>query len=116
MRNGLLRRLEKLEAHRPILEVGGLFWRTDIVDRHTLRPNERIVEDWYLDSQDDILSTSERITIDPADQGWNYKDTADGQIIVSNLQREITVVNNVHYYRTLSISQAHISIDSKDME
>jgi hypothetical protein len=114
MKKGLLRRLEKLEAHRPILEVGGLFWRTEIVDRHTLRPNERIVADWYLDSQNDIQSTSERITTDPADQGWNYKDTADGQIIVSNIQREITVINNVQYYRTLSISQADISIDSKD--
>jgi hypothetical protein len=113
MKKGLLRRLEKLEAHRPILEVGGLFWRTEIVDRHTLRPNERVVEDWYLDSQDDIQSTSERITTDPADQGWNYKDTADGQVIVSNIQREITVVNNVQYYRTLSISQADISIHSK---
>jgi hypothetical protein len=114
MKKGLLRRLEKLEAHRPILEVGGLFWRTAIVDRHILRPNERIVEDWYLDSQNDIQSTGERITTDPADQGWNYRDTADGQIIVSNIQREITVVNNVQYYRTLSISQAGISIDSKD--
>lgn len=114
MKKQLLRRLEKLEAHRPILEVGGLFWRTELVDRHTLRPNERIVEDWYLDSQNDIQSTSERITADPADQGWNYKDTADGQITVSNIQREITVVNNVQYYRTLSISQADISIDSKD--
>jgi hypothetical protein len=113
MRKGLLRRLEKLEAHRPILEVGGLFWRAEIVDRRTLRPNERVVEDWYLDSQDDIQSTSERITTDPADRGWNYKDTADGQIIVSNIQREITVVNKVQYYRTL-ISQADISIDSKD--
>jgi hypothetical protein len=114
MRKGLLRRLEKLEANRPILEVGGLFWRTEIVDRRAVRPNERIVEDWYLDSQNDIQSTSERITTDPADQGWNYRDTADGRIIVSNLQREITVVNNVQYYRTLSISQADISIDSKD--
>ena len=114
MNKGLLRRLEKLEAHRPILEVGGLFWQTEIVDRHTLRPNERVVEDWYLDSQDDIQSTSERITTDPADQGWNYKETANGQIIVSNIQREIKVVNNVQYYRTLCISHADISIDSKD--
>ena len=116
MKTGLLRRLEKLEARRPEMEVGGLFWPTEIVNRRALRPNERIVEDWYLDSKDEIQSTSERITTDPDDQGKNYRDTADGQMIVPNLQREITVVNHAHYYRALSISQADTGIDSKVAE
>jgi hypothetical protein len=104
MRRELLRRLERIEARRPLLEIGGLIWPTQVVNRQALRPNERIVEDWYLDSQNEIQSTSERITTDPADQGWNYRDTADGQTIDSNLQREIIVVNNAHYYRAVSIS------------
>jgi hypothetical protein len=116
MRRELRRRLEKLEARRPRLEIGGLFWPTEIVNRQAIRPNERIVEDWYLDSQNEIQSTSERITTAQEDQGWNYRDTADGRTIVSNLQREITVVNGAHFYRALSISKEDSSIDSKNKE
>jgi hypothetical protein len=111
-----LRRLEKLEARRPPLEIDGLFWSTQGVDREAILANERVVEDWHLDSEDGILSITERITTDPTDQGWNYRETAEGQIIDSSLQREITVVNNSHFYRVVSISEADISIDPEAPE
>jgi hypothetical protein len=112
MRRDLLRRLEKLESRQSRLQVDGLFWPNEIVDPQTLAPNERIVEDWYLDSDNGIRWTIERITTDPADQGWNYRDP-EGQVIDLNIQREILVVKNAQYYSALSISRGDVSIDSK---
>jgi hypothetical protein len=73
MRKDLLRRLEKLEAHRARLHVVGIFWVSDIVDPRKLGSNERIVEDWYLQSDNRIDSILERIATDTGDEGWNYR-------------------------------------------
>jgi hypothetical protein len=90
MRRKLLQRLEKLEARRPQVQIGGIFWieRIDRERRGMLASNERIVEDFYLDAAYRILSIKERITSDPADHGWNYRNTIDGLQIESDLQRK----------------------------
>jgi hypothetical protein len=112
MRRDLLRRLERREARQPPLQVSGLFWPNETVDPRALAPNERIVEDWYLDSDNGVRWTIERITTDPSDQGWNYRDP-QGQVVDLNIQREILVVKNARYYSALSITHADVSIDSK---
>jgi hypothetical protein len=129
MRKDLLRRLEKLEAHRALLRVGGIVWVSNPVNRRTLGPNERIVEDWYLGPENQILSCSERIATDPGDEGWNYRgprrqkadrrfrfttDTADPnsnderpdrQVIDLNIRREIKVVDKSKFYCVHSLSR-----------
>lgn len=116
MRRELLRRLEKLEARRPPLVVEGLFWK-DYIDRErrkALAPNERIVEDWYLTSYDKIRCIRERITTDPGDPGWNYKETAEGAVIVPDLQREITVVEDSCFCALFNTFQGEIDGASED--
>lgn len=129
MRKDLLRRLEKLEAHRALLRVDGIFWANDLVNPRKLGPNERIVEDWYLGSDNQILSYSGRIATDPGDEGWNYRgphrqkadprfrfttDTTDPdsndegpdrQVIDLNIRREIKVVDESEFYRARSLSR-----------
>ena len=102
MRKDLLRRLEKLEERRSSPEVMGVFWMkyVDRERRNTLAPNERIVEDWYL-YEYGIQWVGERITTDPCDQGWNYRETENGPVIVSDVRRKITVIDGDPYYSYL---------------
>ncbi len=90
MRKDLLRRLATLEARSPQSEICGVCWYTTIPAerRSKLGENEKIVEDWYLESDDRLDSTRERVTADPSDVGLNYKRDGEGYTVdVSDIQR-----------------------------
>jgi len=72
MRRDLLRRLAKLERHRPeALPLLRHVWITDCVEeprRTALCAGERIVLDWYSDVNFEVFAR-ERITTDACDEG-----------------------------------------------
>jgi hypothetical protein len=92
MRKDLIRRLEKLEARHPQIEIVGVLWcSTPVEMRRALAPNERRVKDWYVQPDDVICALRRRITSDPSDFGRNYRRDATGNEYEDlNIVREIS--------------------------
>jgi hypothetical protein len=109
MRKDLIRRLEKLEGRSDQFQVDGVFWvASDGKERRgTLSADERIVHDWYLDSDDRLSSVKQRVTADPSEVGLNYKNGGSGyRIDDASLQREIITVGRSRFCRVVRDSGA----------
>jgi hypothetical protein len=102
MRKDFLRRLAKLEAKSTLFPVTGVFWMEFVAKdrRDTLAIHERIVEDWYLRSNNNIMFVRERVTADPSDTGLNYRRPNPGTDFEpdhSRLRRETTTVGKTQF-------------------
>jgi len=77
MTKNLLRLLEKLEAKRPEMVPGDIFWKEYLTfeEQARLTANDRVVEDWYLGFDDRIFRIKPRIATAPSDVGLNYVGT-----------------------------------------